>query len=129
MKTTTNIKTNQMTQSKSSKSIQIQREICNNIIAQVGQKELYSMQAKNYSLTGIGDGIKGGVSFKIKKNNGINSVAIYLTDMDVYVVKFYNLVVSSKRIACDLVSEHTDIYCDMLSGLLVSETKTDVIRL
>lgn len=88
------------------------------ILEQLGGNRFKMMTGANNFLTNGNDltfSLPGGGGFA---KSGINRVNIELTPADLYTVKFYRL----RRGDAQLVSEHTDIYCDSLQELFTRET-------
>ena len=93
-------------------------EIAQTILNQLGGRRFVAMTgAKNF----VADSENAKLSFKLPARfakNGINHVSIRLTPMDVYTVKFSKIWASKVT----EISNHNDIYCDMLVELFESET-------
>ena len=99
--------------------------IAHTILEQLGGNKFTVMTgAKNYSSTGSGEGIVGGLSFKLPSNfakDGINCVAVYLTGLDTYIMKFWK----TKRMDLVLLHEVNDVYAEDLQRIFKDTTGLD----
>ncbi len=94
------------------------KEIAKIILNQLGGNKLIAMTgAKNLCAL---DEQCGGLSFKLPKFSGVkvNYVKIVLNGSDLYDVEFGRIYGNKYTV----ISEHSDIYCDMLVELFEKET-------
>ena len=79
-----------------------------------------------HTLVDIGDGLQ----FHIRGCHQVNLIQIILDPCDTYTVRFCLVQAESKRsrglpyteLSWQLISQHRDIYCDMLHDLIQQET-------
>lgn len=94
-------------------------EIANTIIAQLGNKALVMIGAKNILAE------KNGVRFKIGRNSkSVNMIKITLNSMDTYDIKFLRTSMSKKTFEYKetIKAEDNGIYCDMLHNSIEQNT-------
>lgn len=65
---------------------------------------------------------RGALSFKLPGKSGINHVHIELNSLDLYNVEFRRVTVRAGVLTNKLISEHKDVYADMLRGIFEKET-------
>lgn len=94
------------------------KEVANTIYAQIGGGR-FSMMTGAKNFMALNEQL-GGLSFKLPRMSGIkvNYVKIVLNGSDLYDVTFGKIVKDKYTI----ISEHKDIYCDMLEDLFEKET-------
>ncbi|MFA5506738.1 MAG: hypothetical protein WC314_27555 [Vulcanimicrobiota bacterium] len=98
--------------------------IAETIANQLGVPTLALLGA--HSLVDLEDGLQ----FRIRGCEKINLIQIILDPCDTYTVRFGNIQLKGKKtlgvsyseVAWQLVSTHSDIYCDMLHDLIQQET-------
>jgi hypothetical protein len=97
------------------------QEVAKTILAQLGGR-MFQMMTGAKAFTSKPDAL----AFRLPgtggfTRNGINYVDITLDPMDTYTVKFYRV----RGVKVTLVSEHDDIFVDMLRPLFTRETGLD----
>jgi len=106
------------------------QEIAKKILEQLGDNKFVAMTGAKHRFA-----IENGISFKLPSNfakDGINCVEIVLSPADVYTVKFKKI--GRRRMKKDFtfnepkvetISEHTDVYHDMLRDIFTKYTGLD----
>lgn len=94
-----------------------QNTIAKEIASQIGNQALFMLGAKDLCIGT--DGENPFFAFKIRGSRAVNYIkVIYNAGPDLYTIRF----IKYSKTAVKTVSEHSDIYCDMMHELIEKET-------